>query len=237
MAIAMAVPSNAEPLKQLKIQRSDLQTFKDGFRKLLIEGCDHKALMTALCMANTISVRPLPTARRVKAAVKRMRELAQEIADLEKTQFHILQQRQVVKERGIGPEDFDDLSLTFPQFALPKWLQEGARMYEDWMKMASQRVPPRPELLRRVGRVCPVIYVRWATGRPFCALVARLLDLGGVVSIDAPQLSGQTLAFEADYPLAAGCIRTNLALVHRREWTYQTTGGRLLTATRLLREL
>lgn len=236
-AIAMAVPSNCEPLKNLEIRKSDWQTFKDAFRELLLKGCDHKALWTALCMANTITVRPLPTARRVKAAVKRMRELAGEIAELEKTQFHILQQRQVVKERGIGPEDFDDLSLELPQFALPKWLEEGARMYEDWVKMASQKVRPRSELLRRVGRVCPVIYVKWATGRPFCAQVARLLDLGRVISIDAPQLSGQTLAFEADYPFAAGCIRANLALVHRRVWTYQTPDGTLLTADGLLSEL
>jgi hypothetical protein len=87
--------------------------------------------------------------------------------------------------------------------------------------------------------VCPVIYVKWATRQPFCERVAKLLDLGGVTPtpIDAQQLSREALAFEADYPFAAGCIRTNLALVHQREWTYQTTGGRLLTATGLLRQL
>ena len=238
-AIAMAVPSNGEPLERLKVRRSDLRTFRTTFEELLLKGCDHKALMTALCMANTMWVRPLPTARRVKASVKRMRELAEEIAELEKTQFHILQQRQVVKETGLGPEDVDDLSLAFPQLALPNWLQKGAQMYEDWLKMARQKVPPRPELLRRVRRVCPVIYVKWATRQPFCERVAKLLDLGRVTPtpIDAQQLSRETLAFEADYPFAAGCIRTNLALVHQREWTYQTTGGRLLTATDLLRQL
>jgi hypothetical protein len=237
MAIAMAVPSNGEPLKRLNFRRSGMQTFKTTFKELLLKGCDHKALLTALCMANTIWVRPLPTARRVKAAAKRMRELAEEITELEKTEFLILQHRQVVTESGLGPEDVDDLSLAFPQLALPKWLQKGAQMYEAWLKMATQKVPPRFELLRRVRRVCPVIYVKWATRQPFCERVARLLDLGGVIHIDAQQLSGETLAFEADYPFAAGCIRTNLALVHQREWTYQTIDGRRLTATGLLRQL
>jgi len=182
-AIAMAVPSNGEPLKRLRVRKSGFPTFKTTFRKLLLKGCDHKALMTALCMANTIWVRPLPTAGRVKAAVKRMRELAEEIAELEKTQFHILQQRQVVKESGLGPEDVEDLSLAFPQIALPKWLQEGAQMYEDWLKMARQKVPPRSELLRRVRRVCPVIYVKWATGQPFCERVSD----STIVSTPHPQ--------------------------------------------------
>ncbi len=77
---------------------------------------------------------------------------------MKKRGFTFLQQRSVVAQSGLGPEDVDDLSLTFPHFALPKWLQKGAEMYDDWLVMAKRKIPPRRELLLRLKRVCPVIY-------------------------------------------------------------------------------
>ncbi|GEM_PF-4793690 len=87
--ITMAVPSNGYPLRRYNVAKRDRQEFESIFEGLLLKGCDRKAPITALWMANTLWVEPLPNTKKVKMAAKKMRVLAQEILELEKTGFHI----------------------------------------------------------------------------------------------------------------------------------------------------
>jgi hypothetical protein len=54
----------------------------------------------------------------------------------------------------LNMELVDDSSTTFPYVALPKWLDKRASMYEEWLRLASQNIPPKDIGLTRPGRVC-----------------------------------------------------------------------------------
>jgi hypothetical protein len=108
----------------------------------------------------------------------------------------------------------------FPHFALPKWLGKRAEMYDEWVEMARKKIPPRRELFRRVKRVYPVLYVKWATGRPYYDRVASLLRLAGIVRISAAQLDREVRAFERDYRMATSHIQGMLQMVHDHKLTY-----------------
>ena len=137
------------------------------------------------------------------------------------------------------PETFHDilmsqrnsglLSKRFPHFALPELLNRRARMYDDWSKGAQSKVPPRADLLDQVKRMCPALYVKWATGgRPFCDRVANLLRLTGIANyvngtgLGGTQLNREIARFEANYQLTTSEIRRLLQRVHRRELTWPT---------------
>jgi hypothetical protein len=132
----------------------------------------------------------------------------------------VVQMRELVRRSGLGPEDSDDLSLAFPFIALPKWLRKRAEMYDEWAEMARKKVPPRRELFRRVRRVYPVLYVKWATGRPFYGKVAILLRLARIAVISEAQLDREVRAFESNYRMAAWHITNSLQMVHEHKLTY-----------------
>ena len=121
-AIFIGVPfGNLQPLKGFKLAENVAKEFMSTTVDLVAKGCDGNALMTALYMANTAQVPPFPSATKVKAIAKRMRDLATDISELEKTNFLVWQTREIVRQSKISEDD--DVSLVFPYFALPKWLR------------------------------------------------------------------------------------------------------------------
>lgn len=218
-AVFIAAPSgNLQPLRGFKVAEADQEEFISIFMGLVDDGCDEKALKTALWMANTIQVPPFPRAPRVKLLAKKLRALADEISRLEKTNFLVWQTREIVRQSNVSENA--DVSLALPYFALPKWLRRRAEMYDDWLGMARRKIPPRRELFRRVRRVYPSIYVKWATGRPHYDKVVALLRLAGIVRISAAQLDREFRAFESDYRLATSHIQSTLQQVHEHKLTY-----------------
>jgi hypothetical protein len=218
-ALFIGVPfGNLEPLKGFKLGEAVGEEFMAIAWDLVAKGCDGNALMTALNMANTVQVPPFPSAARVKAIAKRMRDLAKDISELEKTNFLVWQTRQIVRQSKLSEDD--EASLVFPHFALPKWLGKRAEMYDEWLKMARKKIPPRRELFRRVRHVYPVLYVKWATGRPYYDKVATLLRLAGIVRISAAQLDREVRAFERDYRMATSDIQGMLQMVHKHKLSY-----------------
>jgi hypothetical protein len=144
----------------------------------------------------------------VETVVNNMRQLADEMVDLESTFFLAIQNLRKPLEQEAGQ-------------TMRERLYHRADDYEDWLRMASENVPPRSHSLLRVKRVCPVLYVKWATGgRCFYNEVRELL-LPIIGCISAPQLSREVEHFETEYPYSADYIRCSLARVHRGEKTYQ----------------
>lgn len=218
-ALFIGVPfGNLQPLKGFRLAEEVAEEFRSTTADLVARGCDENALMTALYMANTVQVPPFPSATKVKAIAKRMRDLATDILEVEKTNFLVWQTQEIVRQSKMSEDD--DVSLVFPHFALPKWLNKRAEMYDEWVEMARRKIPPRRELFRRVRRVYPVLYVKWATGRPYSGKVASLLSLAGIVKISEAQLDREVRAFEDDYRMAASHIRGTLQMVHEHKLTY-----------------
>ena len=92
---------------------------------------------------------------RIESLAKDMRELADEMDDLESSFLTIQNLRGGPVEEQAGQ-------------TMRERLYNRADDYEDWLRMASEKVPPHAHSLLRVNHVCPVLYVKWATrGRPF----------------------------------------------------------------------
>jgi hypothetical protein len=145
---------------------------------------------------------------RLETVIKNMRELAGEMVDLEGTGFLAIQNRRRPLEQEAGK-------------TLRERLYNRADDYEDWLRMASEKVPPRSHSLMRVNHVCPVLYVKWATrGHPFHERVANLLSIVKT-QITAPQLAREVEEFETSYPWSSDYIRSSLARVHRGEKIYR----------------
>jgi hypothetical protein len=280
--ILMATAS-CEPLKPYRFSSKPeaKNVFKSNFEYLVGCGCKPKALVTALQMANTIAVSYVPSSKQVEPLVKRMRKLADALADLETKSWFVAHtcmskeqkgrgcQRGVSKQLYIDADEYEDwLRLTGDKvpppdklkveavvetmrkladdmidlestlfLAIQNWrrpledeaagqrlrerLYGRAEDYKDWLRMARDRVPPHPALLWRVKRVCPILYVKWATrDRPFHERVAALLCQISIHTT-APQLAREVTAFEASHPYSADYIRRSLASVHCGKKTYR----------------
>ena len=221
-AVFIALPrGNLEPLNRYRVLPEDRDVFKKKLRELVAAGCDQRALVTALWMANTVQVESFPSATRIRSLAKRARDLADEISRLEASHFMAYQNEEAVSKSGRGQEDIDDISMAFPHFALPKWLRKRAEMYDEWLQIAKKKGSPRRELLDRVKRVYPVLYVKWATNRPFYEKVATVLRLSGIADVKSEaQFEREVRAFESDYPITTSEIRILLQQVHARKLTY-----------------
>jgi DDE superfamily endonuclease len=236
-AMSASLPPFKYPLEQYEVAVSRREEFEQDFQFLLGKGCDTLALEAALCMAKAMRAGVMPKAGRVRGVAEKLRALAREISELESSYFLIAQESEELN-RGTGiPQDaFHDgivlrkgnavLLKTFPHFALPVLLKRRARMYDDWLRNAKNRMSPRADLLRQVKRMSPVIYVKWATaGHPFCDRVANLLRLAGIVKHDdinarnlgGTQLNRELVSFEGNYPLTTDKILGVLQPIHRHE--------------------
>lgn len=88
---------------------------------LVAAGCDQRALVTALWMANAVQVESFPNATKVRSLAKRMRDLAYEISRLEASNFLVWQTEQGIKR-------------VYPVLYI-KWATNGRPFYE---KVATQ---------------------------------------------------------------------------------------------------
>lgn len=253
--------------------------FKADFDFLVGEGCDPKALVTALQMANTIRVPDAPSSKQVKSLLNQILRVSHELATLEESfaaaswngltaeekvpsLCELLYQHASCYERSLRTGK-TGLSLRMQKrvralvnrmlrlthdiplvergslmfFVIQNWrraaedepkgkplqqhLRDLAEDFEDWLRMASEGGLPRSHSLMRVNRVCPVLYVKWATrGRPFHERVANLLSIVSS-QINAPQLAKEVGDFEEQYPYASDYIRMSLSLVHLRKKRYR----------------
>jgi hypothetical protein len=145
---------------------------------------------------------------RLEAVVKEMRQLADDMTDLESALPLVIQNLRSPLEQQAGQ-------------TLRERLYHRADDYEDWLRMASVKVPPRSNSFFRANRVCPVLYVKWATGgRPFYKEISKLL-LPIVGHVDTTQLSREVEQFETGCPYSADYIRSSLAAVHSGKRTYR----------------
>ena len=110
----------------------------------------------------------------------------------------------------------DDLSTTFPYVALPKWLEKRACMYEEWLRLASQKVPPKDFGLIWLSRVTVALYVKYATGGTFFPDVLNLLELANFGRCSLTQISRETKEFETDYPLSRSSLVGQFQMLHPR---------------------
>jgi hypothetical protein len=61
-ALFIGVPfGNLQPLKGFKLAEDVAEEFVSTTEDLVAKGCDGNALMTALCMANTVEVHTIPS--------------------------------------------------------------------------------------------------------------------------------------------------------------------------------
>jgi len=185
---------------------------------LVAMGCDHRSLHVVLDLAAAINEkdgrRSVPKANTVKSLAKRMKRLAGDIKAAECTHFlTVLNQQEAAKwrsETGLGSEDIEDLSQTFPFMAIPKWLEKRASMYDEWSRLASQGLA-----FDRLGRACVAMYVKYATGKTFFPEVLKLLELRNFGRFTATQLSRETKEFETGYPWSCGYLETQFHVLHR----------------------
>lgn len=144
---------------------------------------------------------------RLGAVVREMRQLADDMTDLESALPLVIQNLRSPLEQQAGQ-------------TLRERLDHRADDYEDWLRMASEKVPPRSDSLFRVNRVCPVLYVKWATGgRCFYNEVCQLLEHIRL-PVKSTQLSREVAQFERGCPYSADHIRSALAAVHCGKRTY-----------------
>jgi len=144
---------------------------------------------------------------RLETVVRDMRQLADDMTDLESALPLVIQNLRGPLEKQAG-------------LTLRERLYHRADDYEDWLRMANEKVPPRSNSFLRVKHVCPVLYVKWAAGgRPFYKEVRKLLS-PIVGHVDTGQLSREVEQFETGCPYSADHIRSALAAVHCGNRTY-----------------
>jgi len=254
--------------------------FKENFEFLLGEGCDSRALVTALQMANTIQVPDAPPSRLVKSLLSQVLRVSHDLSVLEDSfvgcgwdTFAPKKQARAVDEllfrhasyyerrlqtdathlsRHVGKRlralidrmrklahglALVERTPMFMFFVVQNWrratgdelepkmlkehLRDIAEDFDDWLRMAREGGVPRSDSLMRVRRVCPVLYVKWATrGHPFHECVANLLSILRI-HISKEQLARELAEFEENCPYASDHIRMVLSLVHLRKKKYR----------------
>ncbi len=185
-------------------------------------GCDLRSLEVILDLAEALRLKngngAVPKAKTIKSLASKMKRLAQEIRAVESTHFlTILNQQETTKwqaETRLGPEDIDDLSLTFPFMAIPKWLERRASIYDDWSDLVSQNIPPKGLNFARLGRACVAMYVKYATGRPYFAEVSMLLERRDFGRFTPTQLSRELKEFESGYHWSCEYLKLQFHQLH-----------------------
>jgi hypothetical protein len=224
----MAIPFYTEAREHTRsIPMGKSEEYLEETKRFVSKGCDPKALKAVLDLAAALKQRhgthvsKVPKAKALKALAKRMRRLAKDIRTIERSPFlTILDQKETAKfyaETKLNMELVDDLSTTFPYVALPKWLEKRATMYEEWLRLASQNIPPKDIGLTRLGRVCLAMYVKYATGRTFFPEVLKLLELANFEQCTPAQLSREIKEFETDYPWSCIVLLGQFKMLHPRK--------------------
>ena len=214
-------------LSALTIPDERAQEFLDANAVLVSKGCNPVVLLAVLELGKTMKDRAafphtnVPRADKVKAVAGRMRRLAKEIREVESTGFMTILNHQetskVASEKGLNPDEVDDLSFAFPFIAVDKWLEKRAVMYEEWGRLASRKIPPKDIGLSRLGHLCVSLYVNHATGRSYYPQVVKLLDSAGLGLINLTQLSREMKEFLASHPMSCGYLKMQFKLMEQEQ--------------------
>ena len=193
-------------LPHINISEGREQDFLNAHAALCAKGCNPVTLVWSLRLGRAAIGMPIPSppyAKALKAVVKRLEDMASEIAELDKSGFLTLVVREEVQqfyqEMKIGMEDVEDFGEALPHLDLPRWLKKKADMYRRWLKIASLRVSPREgRMLSRLEYLFPALYVYEATGELCLPLLMRLFETIGIrVSIE--QLSREFMSLRREY--------------------------------------
>jgi len=194
-------------LPDIKIRPGMEQKYLNAIAALVEEGCNPVTLSWVLRLGismRTKSVPLVPAAKTVRKLKEKLEELATEIEVLEKSGFLMLINRQETmklwQEKRVGLDEVDDLGETLPHLFLQRWLRKKADMYERWLKLASDRIPPKKgTLLRGVDYLFPAYYVRLVTGKSCVAQLVKLFDTVDRLNISEAQLSRELKQLMSDY--------------------------------------
>jgi hypothetical protein len=170
--------------------------------RLVSKNCDRRSLHIILSTLDYMRQRDpdfwIPRLKRVESVSKKMRGLAEEIANIEISGFMGGFDREEIglgAKTGSWPKD-----MAHPYMFLPKWLNSRAAMYDRWCPLAIEKIPPKTICFNRLGRVCVVLYVKYATGRTYFPEVLQLMHSAGFTFPNAAQISREVKEFECDYP-------------------------------------
>ena len=216
----MAIPFYTEASQHSRpILKGKDEEYLAATAGLVSKGCDRESLSVILDLAAAIKLNEgkcsLPKAKAVKSLTSRMKRLAKDIRAAELTHFMFIVNEQETGYTDLGPDEFEDLSLTYPFLALPKWLEMRASMYDQWSRLASQKVLPKDFGVARLARVCVALYVQYATGRTYFPKVLNLLKSAGFEVCNATQLSREVKEFETGYTWCRDWLKAQFAELGR----------------------
>jgi hypothetical protein len=163
------------------------------------------------------SVPSPPSAKALKAVVKRLEDMASEIAELEKSGFLTIVVREDVQqfcqEKKVSMEDVECFSEAPLHFDLPRLLKKKADMYRRWLKIASLRVSPREgRKLSRLEYLFPALYVYEATEEPCLPLLLQLFATIGI-KVSKEQLSREFMSLRREYKWLRIIMEEKLSVV------------------------
>lgn len=221
--INMSIDIDPHDLPNIRITEGREQAFLDVQAELCSRGCNPVTLLWSLRLGRAGWKRPVPptpSAKVLKAVVKRLDDMASEIRELEKSGFLMLVNREETgrlwQERKLGMEEIEDLGETLPHLDLPRWMKKKADMYRRWLTIATLRVSPRGgRMLSRLEYLYPALYVREATGEPCLSLLMRLFKTIAV-HISKEQLSREFTSLKRDYKWLLMDMRAKLYIVGQR---------------------
>lgn len=144
------------------VRPRDQATFQDAFDRLIELGCLPNTLLYCLSYVHFHHPEQLPTAAGMRSLGKRMREVANAICKTESAGY--LYPFDVEKVQGLSIDDLSENASYKPIAELPAVLNARAADYERWAEViAKHRL--RRDLVSRVSRLAPSVYVKFATAR------------------------------------------------------------------------
>jgi hypothetical protein len=207
-------------LPKVVISKGSEQKHFDAFAALCAKGCDPITLQWSLRLGRAAIGMPVPSppsAKALKAMVKRLEDMASEIAELEKSGFLTIVVREDIQpfyqEKKVSMEDVEDFSEPLPHLDLPRLLKKKADMYRRWLKIASLRVSPREgRKLSRLEYLFPALYVYEATEEPCLPLLIRLFKTIGI-RVSKVQLSREFMSLRREYKWLRIIMKEKLSIV------------------------
>lgn len=207
-------------LPAVLISKGCEQKHLDAFAALCTKGCDPLTLQWSLRLGRAAIGMPVPSppsAKALKALVKRLEDMASEIAELEKSGFLTVVVREDVQqfyqEKKVSMEDVPDFGAALPHLDLPCLLKKKADMYRRWLKIASLRVSPREgRKLSRLEYLFPALYVYEATEEPCLPLLLQLFATIGI-RVSKEQLSREFMSLRREYKWLKIIMEEQLSVV------------------------
>jgi hypothetical protein len=204
--IIKSIDFDPHDLPKIAISKGCEQDYLNAYAELCAKGCNPITLLWSLRLGRAAIGMPVPSppsAKALKAMVKRLEDMASEISKLEKSGFLTLVVREDVQqfyqEKKVSMDDVEDFGEALPHLDLPRWLKKKADMYRRWLKIASLRVAPKEgRMLTRLEYLYPALYVREATGETCLSILMRLFETIGI-HVSEQQFSREFMSLRREY--------------------------------------